>query len=224
MWTVLWQALVLALGGLFSIGSILIVILFLSSRRGLLKALAYIFGYSGGYALIGVLVIAVGHQFCMGDGSAGGRSWISGFIFILLGAILLFFAQRRLRNPSPANAAPPKWLASIDTMSPRKALGFGAMVVALNFKNMAIYLSAIAVILTSRLSLLESLASVFAIVSVFCAAVYLPILLYVVFASRASGWLQSMRLWLEQNNRTFSIALMLIFGIIFLSKGVFSLI
>jgi len=215
---VLWPALALASGGLFSIGSILIVVLLLNARRGLRKATAYFLGYSGGYLLIGSAILLIGSKLELGRPSAQ-PSWISLGLNLLVGGLLLFFAQKRLRTPPKENPEPPKFLASVDKLTAPKALGFGLLVTCLNFKNLAIFVSAVAVVLSGDLPLEQALLLNVAIVAVFCAMVGLPILLYLAFLEKAELWLHQGRIWLEQNNRPFSIALMLFFGVFFVLKG-----
>ncbi len=221
IWTSFWQALALASGGLLSIGSILIVVILLSSQRGLQKAIAYFFGYSGAYLLIGALVLMVGSQLSSSRGN--GLSWLSVVFHFLIGGLLLFFAQKKLRTPPEENPKPPKFLKSLDSMSVSKAAGFGAMVPFLNFKNLAIYLSAVSLLLSSKVPLVQGLLFVVAIDGVFCASVLFPILVYLVFSTQTTPFLQQTRAWLEKNNRVFSIVIMLIFGVFFFGKGTYSI-
>ncbi len=55
MFEALWKSLVIASGGWFSIGSILLVLLLLSLDEGLKKAWAYILGYGVSYLVFSFL-------------------------------------------------------------------------------------------------------------------------------------------------------------------------
>ena len=136
MLPVLLQSLILASGGILSIGSITIVILLLISDRGWWKGLAYMAGYLGAYMVIGVAVVLAGYR--VTEQSAGGSSLIASLLFTILGAILLWIAQRNWRNPPAETGGSPRLFALLDDITPPKAFGFGALVTVINFKNLAI--------------------------------------------------------------------------------------
>ena len=60
MVSVLIQSLILASGGIVSVGSITLVILLLISDKGWRNGLGYMLGYTISYSLIGIAVILVG--------------------------------------------------------------------------------------------------------------------------------------------------------------------
>lgn len=221
---VLLKALAIAAGGMLSFGSILIILLLLSTTNGLRKAFAYFSGYSLSYLLIGIITLLIGARMQVGASDAkGGGSWTSAIIWTLLGGLFLFFGLRKWRNPPKEDAKPPKWLTSLDQMSAPKIFRVGAMVAAINFKNLAIYLSAVSVLLSSGLIFAKNLLLLVVLVLVFCASVLAPILLYLVLKQRANPILQAFKRGLETHNHTVMLFMLLVFGSFFFLRGITSI-
>lgn len=220
MSTNLIQSLVLASGGLASIGSILLVVILLGTERGIQKAIAYLVGYGGAYLVLGVLMLVVGGQVAMNSGG-GGRPWITIMLNFLVGGLMLFFLRKRLK--SPVDAGPPKFFRNLHTMSARKALGFGVIIAVVNFKNLAIYLSSVAALLEARLPLVQGFLFLLLILVVFFGGAIAPIVMYLVFTESVDEMLRRLREWLERHNRIASIVLLLGFGSFFVGKALYHL-
>lgn len=218
MLTVLIQSLILASGGMLSVGSITIVILLLISDRGWRNGLAYMLGYVSAYSLIGVSVVVVGYT------AAENRSGESGqflpILFIMMGMLLLWLTTRNWRKPASENNQSPRLFAIIDKITPTKAFAFGAMVTVINFKNLAIFLSAVSVSLLSNLLLPSKIVITLFVVLVFCTSVIVPVLIYVSFPKQAIERLNWIKQTLETQRRAIGIWVPLIFGIIFLIRGI----
>lgn len=182
MLPVLIQSLVLASAGLFSVGSITIIILLLMSEHGLHNGLAYMLGYMGGYMLIGVSVILVGYR----------------------------VAENR--NP--------RLLALIDKITPLKAFALGAVITVINFKNLALFLTAVSIPLLSDLSLPQKLIVVILDALVFCTAVIVPVLVYILFPKKADHFLNWIKRALETHSRPIGIWVPLLFGLLFIIRGI----
>ena len=225
MLAVLTKAIAVASGGLLSIGSILIVLLLLSSVGGLKKALSYYAGYFGGYLTIGFVGLMVSEAL-LSDASAGGgdsQSMVTPIISLIMGTLMLTFGFRKWRSPKEESPEPPKLFAKLDSMSAPKIMAFGAAITFINFKNLAIYLSAVSIVLEGGLAFQQQAVSIVAVAFVFCLGVISPILLFLAIAERAMPLLQSFKAYLERNNRTLAITAFSLFGTIFFSRGVMGL-
>src|SRR4029450_7527109 len=86
---------------------------------------------------------------------SSGSSPVSGVIKIILGALLLFLAakQWRARPAEGEQAAMPKWMSAIDSMTAIKGLGLGFLLSAVNPKNLLLGISAGVIIGGANLSL-----------------------------------------------------------------------
>lgn len=217
----LLQALVIATGGMFALGSLMIVLMLLGAPKGPRTSVAYVFGYAGTYAVIGCASLWLGQAFVTSDG--GEPSPAGPSVFVVLGLLLMVFAFRRWRNPPPADAPPPKLFAKLDGMTPIKALLFGVMVAAINVKNLAIYLSAISVIAAVPWTPIEAVLAVLLIVSVFCSALVSPLLIFFVFPKHAQQWLAKLKTTLETRSDRITAVVLPLFGVLFLLKGAWGL-
>lgn len=220
MFTVLIQSLVLASGGILSVGSITIVILLLISEEGWRNGVAYMSGYVAGYTLIGVSAVLVGAN--VAQSGSGGGGMISSVLLLVFGTLLLWMTQRNWRKPriENENAEPPRLFAILDGITPPKALAFGAAVTVINFKNLAIFLSAVSVLLLSDLPLATQMVIVLLVVFVFCTSVIVPVLIYLSFPERAYERLNWLKQTLETYSRPIGIWVPLVFGLLFLVRGI----
>ncbi|MCK6513034.1 GAP family protein [Myxococcota bacterium] len=213
MLSVLWPSLFVALSGSLSVGSILIVLLLLSSQRGAWVASSYVFGYCAGYlSLGGVLWLASQRTAALSVSKT-----VSSSVLIGLGGLLLFFAFRSWKKE--ASEEKPSFFSFFDAISPQKSAFFGFLVALLNVKNLALFLSSLSFLLASHLAINEGLVVLFSIVLVFCFGVYLPLFVYLLFPKRSAAFLAWMRWWLEAKKRALSIGVLLFFGVIFSGRG-----
>ncbi len=218
MLTTLIPSLALAAGGILSVGSIIIVILLLISDRGWRNGVAYAVGYTGGYALIGVAAVLLGYT--AAENNTGARGPFVPILTIVLGTLLLWMALRNWRKPSFDANENPRLFAMLDRITPPKAFGFGALITVINFKNLAIFLSAISIVLVSDIPLPTKIGIALLDALVFCAAVIIPVLIYFLFPQQAENWLGRFRQTLQAYSRPISIWTPLLFGLIFLGRGI----
>ncbi len=219
--SVVVQSLILASGGILSVGSITIVILLLISEGGRRSGLAYAAGYVGGYTVIGVATIFFGTA-ALESRSGGGGSALSAAL-AALGLLLLWIALRNWRRPPADEDQSPRFFALLDRITPPRAFGFGALVTVVNFKNLAIFLSAVSVALTSELPLLSRIAVALLVVIVFCTSVIVPVTISLVFPDQADRRLSRIKGALETHRRQIGIWVPLVFGLLFLTRGILGL-
>ncbi len=221
MLSVLLEAIVLASGGILSVGSITIVILFLLSERGMQVGVGYAAGYTLSYSLIGVAVVMLGYR-----SSLQGNSEPNNFLpvlFIFLGLLLLYLAFRNWRKGPQDNAAPPRIFQFIDQFTTLKAFGFGLAIGVINFKNLAFFLSGISVILVSRLLIAQKIAVTLLMVLTFCASVIVPLLIALIFPQQAEeklGWIKET---IDTHRYQIGVWLPLVFSVLFFLRGIKSL-
>lgn len=217
MLTVLVQSLIFAASGLLSVGSITLVILLLISERGWRNGLGYALGYTGAYTVIGIMAVLLGYR------ATGNRPTEPDLVFpvvmVLLGALLLWMAARNRRKPPSSEKKQPRIFAIVDTITPPKAFGFGALVSVINFKNLALFLSATSVVVLSALPFIQKMTVIVLVALVFCLSVIIPVLIYISAPQRATDVLGTFKTKLEQHSRTIGIWLPLVFGSIFIAKG-----
>jgi threonine/homoserine/homoserine lactone efflux protein len=215
---VLLQSLLLASSGLLSVGSITLVILLLISDRGWRNGLGYALGYISAYTLIGVSVVLLGYQAETNNSSE--PSLFFPILLIVFGSLLLWLAFRNWRKPVSDEQEEPRFFSIVDKITPPKAFGFGAMVSVINFKNLALFLTALSVVILSTLPITEKIIITLLAVLVFCLSVIIPILIYLAFPKRAKEILNGIKQYLNRHSRPIGIFAPLLFGLIFLIKGI----
>jgi threonine/homoserine/homoserine lactone efflux protein len=219
---VLIQALVLASAGLLSVGSITLVILLLISDRGWKNGLGYALGYIGAYSLIGISVVLLGYR--AAPKSPSEPRLFFPILLLVFGTMLLWLAFRNWRKPVSDKKEDPRFFSIIDKITPPKAFGFGALVSVINFKNLALFLTALSVVVLSDLPISGKIIITLLVVLVFCLSVIIPVVIYLSIPKRAKEVLNRIKEMLNQRSRAIGIFAPLLFGLIFLLKGFVDLI
>ena len=217
--TPLWTALAIASGGLLSVGPVLITLLLLSTQRGLFKGCLFLAGYTAGYLAIGFITLVLGQRLA----GVGAIDTVIGVVMLVFGTLFLVFAIRNLRKVLAGESGePPRLFASFDRMKPGKALAIGALITAINVKNLLIFTSAVGEL--GPLAQPYRSMTLPLVVALFCAAPTVPIGLTLAFPRRAAAWLARLKSWLERNSLRVSIVFLSLFGALFLRKGVMTFI
>src|SRR4249920_2886378 len=128
------EVLPFAIGVAISPVPIIAVILVLFSSRARINGPCFLAGWIVGVGVVSVVAYLV-----------SGASDSSHTIKLVLGLLFLFLAVKQWRSrPQPGQPplAPPKWMASIDTLSPPKAGGLALLLSAVNPKNLVLSIGA----------------------------------------------------------------------------------
>lgn len=197
----------------------IIVLLLLQGADGLRSASAFVAG-----AL--AVRLAQGLVFGRLFGAAAealpddGPQIIASTLLLVLGILLLLAAFMKWRKLPDADEPPPQWMTVLGSLSPRKALGAGALLVAIAVKQWVFTLTAIDVIQGAGLGASASLGLYLAYTLATQVLVLPAILAMAIAPQRSIGSLQSAQSWLERYNRPIVIAVSLVFGGWFVYQGV----
>jgi Sap, sulfolipid-1-addressing protein len=203
----------LAIGGSIAPPLLLLTLLFLGSRRPLPNAGALALGYFATCAAIGVsgLILFGGAESIL--------SMVGRVISVTVGALLIVLGLRSLLTVPDPEASPPRWMESIDSMSPPRAFGIGVALFPLQVKNLAIFVACLNLIVASSLSLEGSILALMLVLVVFTIPVLVLIGLYAVVPRRAATVLGSLQTWIRKRNRAITVVICLVFGAFFLVRG-----
>src|SRR5215208_4428261 len=174
---------VLAIGGSIAPPLLLLTILFLGSQRPLPNAGALMLGYFTTCAVIGISGIT------LFGGAEDAVSTVGRVISVTVGVLLLVLGLRTVLAPPDPDSTPPKWMESINSMSPPRAFGFGMVLFPLQVKNLAILVTCLNLIIASNLGPEGSILALMLVVLVFAIPVLGLIGLYVAAPGRASTML-----------------------------------
>ncbi len=210
------QILGIAVGVAISPVPIIALILMLFSRAAARNSLAFLLGWLLG--LIGVAVAVLASGVASSSGSSSG----SGTAQILIGLLFLFLAWRQWRSRPQAGeeAKMPAWMDKIDDLSAIQALGMGLLLTVANPKNLGLTIAAAANIGEAGLSSGEEAATVAVFVLVASITIIVPVVGYLAARDRAVPVLDSMKVWLGQNNATVMTVLFLVLGAKVLGTGI----
>jgi hypothetical protein len=207
-----------AIGVAISPLPIIAVILVLFSARARVNGPVFLVGW-----VVGVTVVSVAVYFLSDAGDASTDDSASDTVStakLLLGVLLLVLAVRHLQAQRRAEAtSEPKWMASIDSLTPIKAGGLGALLSGLNPKNLALSLAAGASLAQSGAAGGDAVAGLVAFIVVASLSIAVPVVSYLLGGQRAAAVLDAWRGWLSTHNDAVMAVLFLVFGVVLIGQG-----
>jgi hypothetical protein len=208
-----------ALGIAISPIPIIGVILILFSSRARVNGPAFLLGWILGLALVCLIVTLAASALDVGaDSSANdGASTFK----VVLGIVLILGALRRWRGrPAPgAEVEIPAWMATIDSFTPVKALGLGALFSGVNPKCLIFGAAAAATVAQANLSSSDTVITLAVFIVLSSLTIAIPIVYYLLGGENAKATLESWKAWLSANNAAVMAVLFLVFGVVLLSQG-----
>lgn len=218
--TDLWPALLpVAIASALVPVPVVVTLLLLRSGRGQITAVAWVAGQTVvriAQGLVFGLLLSAGDEQAT---SGSGPGLIASVVLLVLAVVFYITALRALIGGEDPDAAPPKWLAMTETMSPGRAFLFGAGYLGISAKFWVLTLGAIAAIDEANLSHSLSVAG-FLLFVVLAQSTMLAVLLFAFAApSRSAGALDRVATWLTDNDGPIVVALGLVFGTWFLIKA-----
>lgn len=217
MWQALGHLLPISVASAVSSVPIMATVLILLSKNSRRSSVPYLVGWVLGIAAIvsGFTMLAT----FIPESAQGGQLTATAFAQIVIGLALVALAitvWRRTRG-KPAGAEP-RWLASVGSLGPWSSFGLG---VALNLRPKSVLLSAAAAlsVVGGGLAVAEA-AVVIAIYTVLSAStVAIPVIGTILSPVKAEAWLHSTRSWLTRNNRTLTILILFMIGVVIVGNG-----
>ncbi|HXY91867.1 MAG TPA: GAP family protein [Acidimicrobiia bacterium] len=213
------EVLTYAIGVAISPIPIIAVILMLLSRRARVNGPAFLAGWLLGLAIVSAVVYAIANQSDAATNSSTSDSISWGKI--ALGVVFLWLALRNWRHRPAPVAAPemPKWMTSIDSFAPGKALGLGVLLSAVNPKNLVLTVGAAAGVAQLGISTGDAVVSLVVFVAVASIGIAGPVVYYVLGGQRAETQLDALKSWLTVHNVAVMIVLFLVLGGDLIAKG-----
>ncbi|MGZ5294883.1 MAG: GAP family protein [Actinomycetota bacterium] len=197
---------------------IVAIVLVLGTPRARSSGTAFAVGWVAGLAAVSVIVVVVLGGGDPDSGSAAAADWLKigiGVLFLLMAA-----KQWRTRPKAGAEPATPSWMASLDSLTPFKALGLGAALSGANPKNLALTLAASASIAQAGLDATDTAIAVAVFVAIGSVTVVGAVLAYLVAHDRAIGPLATIKGFMLANNNVIMMVLLLVLGAKLIGDGV----
>ena len=213
------EVLPFAIGIAISPVPIIAVILMLFSPRAKVNGPMFLLGWVLGLAVAsGVVYLVSDAANASTDTTTSDTvSWVK----IGLGLLLLVLARRNWAKRPRAGAAPelPKWMAMVDSITPFKALGLAVVLSAVNPKNLALAIAAAAGLGQLGISTGDAVVALVVFVVLASLSIAVPVVYDLVGGAGAKATLDDMKSWLSANNDAVMAVLLLVFGVVLISKG-----
>lgn len=213
------EILTFAIGVAISPAAIIAVILILFSQRARVNGPLFLAGWVVALGVLAAVVYAISDQSnaATSNSSSDSVSWLK----IVLGVSFLLLARREWRNRPAPGAEPetPKWMRGIEAFTPAKALGLGALLGALNPKNLFLAIGAAAGLAQLGLSTADAVVSLIVFVGVGSLTVAGPVIYYLVGGERATTELDELKDQLRVHNEAVMAVLFLVLGVALIAKG-----
>lgn len=220
MGTVIGEVLPLALGVAISPIPIIAAILMLLSPKARVTSVGFLLGWVVGI-VVAVTVFTLLSSILPAQDPDASRP-VRGIIQIVLGLLLflLAFSQWRKRPKAGEQAALPKWMKAIDTITFIAAAGLGFLLSALNPKNLIMAAGAGVDIGAAGLSAGSSALVIAVFTLIAASTVLVPVIGYLIAADRLGAPLDALRGWLAAENAVIMAVLLLVIGVSMIGKGI----
>jgi hypothetical protein len=213
------EILTFAIGVAISPIPIIAVILMLFSQRAKVNGPAFLVGWVVALGAVSIVVYVLSHDGDVATSSTAADSVSWGKI--VLGVALLALARRNWRKrPGPGDEPEmPRWLETVESMSPAKAFGLAVVLAAVNPKNLILTLGAASGLAQLGLSTSDAVVSIVVFVAIASLGIVVPVLYAFVGGSRARSSLDAAKSWLTAHNAAVLAVLFLVFGVDMIAKG-----
>jgi hypothetical protein len=197
---------------------VLLVILLLKTKRQATEAVAFVGGVTGVRLLQGALFgVALGAAV----GPRRHSEWVTivSVLLLVTGVLMWAAALRQLGKEDELAGAPPlssRWVAVIHALTPARAFGVGALLVAASSRAWLFTLAAIGVIGQAALTPAQNLVAFL----LYVLGAELLLLAPIVLSVRSPARFAAAAGWLERHERPIVIAVSLILGSFFLVAGI----
>ena len=208
-----------AIGVAISPVPIIAVILMLFSARARTNGPSFLLGWILGLGIVVTVVYVIANSSDVATDSSASDG--SSTVQVVLGVVLLVLALRnwRKRAAPGAEAAMPKWMDSIDSFTPVKALGLAVLLSAVNPKNLILSIGAATVVAQTNSSTSDAVVALAVFVVLASLSIAIPVVFYLLGGAKAKTTLDGWKVWLSAHNSAVMAVLLLVFGVVLIGKG-----
>jgi threonine/homoserine/homoserine lactone efflux protein len=214
------EVLPFAIGIAISPIPIIAIILILFSDRARVNGPAFLAGWVIGLAVASGVVYALSTAASVGTDSSSSDtvSWGK----VVLGVLLLGLARRNwAKRPKPGETPEmPKWLATVETITPVKAFGLAVLLSVVNPKNLILVVGAATGLGQLDLDTGDAIVALAVFVVVASLSVGFAVIYELVGGAKAKATLDELKAWMTEHNNAVMAVLFLVFGVVLISKGI----
>jgi Na+/melibiose symporter-like transporter len=216
--TALGDLLPAAFGVAISPIPIIATVLMLLSQRAHQTAPAFAVGWVLGLVAVLLIVLAIAG---LGGIDTSSGSDTTYWIKLVIGLLFLLLALNTWRKrPRPGQPVePPKWMATLDKVSPLVALGLGAALSALNPKNLALAVTGAVAIASNDLDSTQTVVSVVVFVVIGSVLVAGPVIAFLVGGRAMTSPLNALKGFMQDHNSAIMAVLLGVLALSNIGKG-----
>ncbi|OQM81502.1 GAP family protein [Rhodococcus sp. 66b] len=212
----------IALGLLFVSMPMAVIVLVMITAGAHRGAASFLLGWVLGIsAVVAVTIVIADYSFAESESESSQTSVWSSVVRIVLGLVLfgLAYKQWRARPRDGSDPTVPKWMKSIDGLTPRKAFGLAFLSAAVNPKNAALAVSGAATIAVATNVVAQQIVAAVIFTVIASVGIASPILVKVFSGKRADEILASAKSWMTANNAVMMAVILAILGATVLGEG-----
>ncbi len=212
-----------ALGIATSPIAIIAVILMVLSKRGRANSSSFLGGWLFGVVGASVVLLALSRN--LHNGANGSPSHTSSILEVILGVFLVVLAAQSFRKRPQAGekAVLPKWLQTIDSLTPGKSALLGMLSPlggGLNPTNLLLIAGAMVALSQYHLAPGDDAVAILVFTLIGISTIAAPVLIYWAAGQNAQSVLDRMKSWLSQNNAVVTAVLLLVIGAVLIGEGI----
>jgi threonine/homoserine/homoserine lactone efflux protein len=194
---------------------IIAIIVILFSQRARINGPVFLLGWVVGLTTLSIAVYALASAAISGtdDAADGSPTWWR----VVLGVLLIVLAVRKFRGANDGDE--PKWMRGVDHISPGRAFVLAALLSSVNPKNLVLTIGGITALVGLDLAGTEAAVGIGAFVLIASSTIGVSVGYYLVGGAGARHNLERLRAWMDTHNNAVMGALMLIIGVVLISKG-----
>jgi hypothetical protein len=212
-------------GAVSPVATMAAIVVLSGRRRPLVNGVCLLIGWTVVLVVLSGLMLALLH----GSGSALSDA-TKAVLNVIVGILLLSFGLRAVigaRHPlahvveerTEHRQKPPKWMATLDTLTPPKAFGVGAVLLLVSPADLAVYLSALQGLADTSISSADRVILLILLICAINTCILVPLAIYVAMPRRADRILGDLRTWLTANQRKVTAWVLLVFGLLLTVSG-----
>ena len=194
-----------------------LVILLLTSQKGVSKTLAYLIAQALAFAVWGSIFIKLSVNFDSLGTAEPTRAGLT--LRIFLGILLLVIGIRVLLNDQDPDALPLKWKSLIEKMSAIALFFLNFFLSLLQIRFVLLIMAGADIIHNARLSSMETFLGLLILLIVLLWPQFIPLVVFVVMRDQRDKALKVMDGWLEKNSRLVNAGLLGFVGLVLLWGG-----
>ena len=199
-----------------------LVILLLTSQKGVSKTLAYLIAQALAFAVWGIIFIRLSANF---DGLRTGEPSNAGLTLrIFLGILLLIIAIRIYLSDQDPDALPLKWRSLIEKISAIALFIINFFLSLLQLRFVLLIMAGADMIHSARLSPTGTLLGLLILLFVLLWPQLLPLAVFVMMRNQRDKALEAMDDWLNKNSRLVNASLLGLLGFVLVWGGLSGLV